>query len=169
MGRPKGSKNVFSTRITHICETCHIQFSTAAYRKDARFCSMKCLGVDKRGKVGFNKGRIFPDSVRKKMSDGRKSKCVGENNNLWKGGRRKRGYGYIAIYSPNHPFGDKDGNVMEHRLVMEKHLGRYLKKEEVVHHINEIRDDNRIENLMLFPNNIAHIAYHRKYIKNWKG
>lgn len=64
-------------------------------------------------------------------------------------GRRYDGCGYIVIYAPNHPFCHKNKMVKEHRLVMEKHLGRYLTKKEIVHHINSIKDDNRIENLML--------------------
>jgi hypothetical protein len=44
---------------------------------------------------------------------------------------------------------------------MERKLGRYLTKEEVVHHINGVRDDNRIENLWLFPNNKHHSSYER--------
>ena len=84
----------------------------------------------------------------------------GEKSSGWKGGRIKNSCGYIIIYKPNHPFATKKGYVPEHRLIMEKHLGRYLTPKEVVHHINEIRDDNRIENLEL-TNISKHIGHHK--------
>lgn len=42
-----------------------------------------------------------------------------------------------------------DGWMFEHRYIMEQHIKRKLKKNEIVHHINKIRDDNRIENLQI--------------------
>ena len=68
--------------------------------------------------------------------------------------RPSKGYrvtdrGYVYIRAPDHPCAGKDGYVAEHRLVMEAHLGRYLQASEVVHHINGVKNDNRIENLEL--------------------
>lgn len=60
--------------------------------------------------------------------------------------------GYILIKVDNHPYADSKGYVREHRFVMEKHLGRYLNPGEVVHHINHIKNDNRLENLFLCSN-----------------
>jgi hypothetical protein len=62
---------------------------------------------------------------------------------------RRISQGYVYLYTPNHPNKTKEGHVLEHRLVMEKKLGRYLKSKEIVHHLNGIRNDNRPENLIL--------------------
>lgn len=81
----------------------------------------------------------------------------------WKG-RRRISNGYVYIWNPNHPFSIKGGHIKRSRYVMEKYLGRYLKPREVVHHKNEIRDDDRIENLSLFASKARHTSFHH-YIK----
>lgn len=85
----------------------------------------------------------------------------GNKHYHWQGGKRITSQGYIEIKSPKHPFKNKQGYVPEHRLVVEKHLGRYLTKDEVIHHINESHSDNRIENLYLFSKRWQHCVYHR--------
>lgn len=81
-------------------------------------------------------------------------KCVdrcGENHPLWKGGRTKNDKGYMLVATPGHPKARPHCSyVLEHVLVMEAKLGRYLFDGETVHHKNGIRDDNRIENLELW-------------------
>jgi uncharacterized protein (DUF1330 family) len=84
----------------------------------------------------------------------------GKESTGWKTGR-KYGSGYIYVYVPSHP-GHKRRYVAEHRLVMEKHLGRYLKPGEEIHHINGIKDDNRLSNLMLFSSRSEHLSYDKK-------
>ena len=81
----------------------------------------------------------------------------GENSPRWKGGISKwKGRKYIQVWQPK-----EKCIIREHRLVMEKHLGRKLIHNEVVHHINNNTLDNRIENLVLFKNNSEHLGSHR--------
>lgn len=82
---------------------------------------------------------------RKKQSE----RFSGKNHPNWKGGKYIDKYGYIWIYNSDHPNRKQGNYVREHRLVMEKYLGRYLKSKEKVHHINGIKNDNRIGNLEL--------------------
>ena len=73
----------------------------------------------------------------------------GKNHWNWKGGIKINSQGYILVYCPKHPYRDKQNYVRKHRIVMEKSIGRYVLPIEIVHHINGIKNDNRLKNLSL--------------------
>ena len=61
-------------------------------------------------------------------------------------GRKGKNKGYVIVYCPDHPRAH-NGYVYEHILVMESKLGRFVDIRERVHHKNEVKTDNRSENL----------------------
>jgi hypothetical protein len=85
-------------------------------------------------------------------------KCVikprGKNHGAWKGGRW-RSRGYVRVYVGRRLYRG------EHVLLMEEKIGRHLKPDEHVHHINGIKDDNRLENLIVLKKS-QHMSLHRK-------
>jgi hypothetical protein len=93
----------------------------------------------------------------------------GNKHPRWKGGKIRHSRGYIVVLCRKHPFAGKYGYLLEHRLVMEKHLGRYLFPEEQVHHINGVKTDNRIENLVLVKNLSEHMLLFHKRLRNELG
>lgn len=122
-------------------------------------------------------GKTHSEQTKKKISKSKKGQTTwnkgiedesrqGEKHHNWSGGKHKDAYGYTYIHSPNHPHRTARNYVFEHRLVMEKHLGRYLTKNEVVHHINGIRDDNRLENLELCESHGEHLLHHKRLRDN---
>lgn len=99
------------------------------------------------GKPSHLKGKPMPKEWKESISKARKGQIFKPSE--YGGHRKRRRDGYVAVFCPDHPMKSKDGYVMEHILVMEDHIGRYVTRDEVVHHKNHIRDDNRIENLEL--------------------
>lgn len=121
-------------RVIRTCEVCGRDFSRPPSwktRQRARFCSKDCesLGKAKR-KAGH-------------MHNGRPA--VIDNS------------GYVRVHEPDHPAAYKNGQVFEHRLVMENFLGRRLATSEHVHHVNGNKTDNRLENLVIMDH-LEHLA-----------
>jgi len=135
-------------------------------------------GVYKRIIPPWNKGIPRSQKVKDAISRGNKGLLVGSKNPNWKGGIITDGKGYISIYSPNHPLCNRHGQVRRSHLVMEKMIGRYLKRGEEVHHkgvhfsINSFdnRQDDSPENLHLFSSCSSHSKFHNKQrIRNELG
>jgi len=145
------------------CEYCGKEFLKRNCEiKDRKhnFCSHICADTYNRSVNNYWYGKHFSEELSDKLSLIRKGTRKGSENSQWKGGVKKHGDGYIYLLKPGHPFSTKDGYIMEHRLIMEQSIERYLEPQEIIHHINEIRDDNRIENLMLFASIRKHLDYH---------
>lgn len=106
--------------LSGICVNCGDIFWTT--RRHASHCSKRCTNRNRKG----------------------------EKSHWWRGGIIRNNNGYVKIYAPDHPAVGTQRYICEHRLAMEKHLGRYLKSFENIHHKNGIKNDNRIENLELW-------------------
>lgn len=161
---------------TKTCLQCK-KTKTLRWRTKQKFCSPKCFQDWEKGKnnpywkggeVTFTCaecGKKFkaPQMRKRTAEQFCNQKCakikMGKNRKKekhpnWSGGKWKTKMGYIKILTPK-------GYIFEHRVVMEKFLGRLLYKQEMVHHINGVKDDNRIENLKLFKNYKEHSAFHQ--------
>lgn len=142
--------------VPRICQHCGGTFHVNPFRaanEPAKFCSRACRSASARGKderqcarcgVTF---RAWPNEGTRHCS----RSCAGKNRGARDGRINDRGY--IIVEAP-------DGrHIYEHRLVMERHLGRLLRSDEHVHHVNEDRADNRLENLRLLSK-ADHVRLH---------
>ena len=85
---------------------------------------------------------------------------TGPEHPAWKGGQRIDRDGYIRTYAPDHPWPRKSGYVPEHVRLMELQVGRRLRPDESVHHVNGNRQDNDLANLELTTRG-EHSRHHR--------
>ncbi len=115
-----------------------------------------------KGHKGYWLGKKRSLKVKKQIS----LMSSGDKSSRWKGGTTIH-QGYRMIKMPNHPHCRKSGYIMEHRLVMEKKIGRYLMPNEKVHHNDENKLNNNPFNLKLNDNNIDHLKmFHLKNKRN---
>lgn len=134
------------------CETCGAPFIPRRNQLAAgqgRFCSNGCAIPYMVSKT------VLPEARRKSVETWRKNGNTvpsGPLNPLFMGRRVRAGYIWVWL--------EGRGYIQEHRLVAEKTLGRAIAAHEVVHHRNEIRSDNRPENLQVMSRS-EHIEEHR--------
>ena len=146
-------ESVYGCSVLLKCDTCGKEFkrfkTTLKPKKtNNHFCCHECF--DK-----FNVGKNNPSFGKEGL--------IREKNPRWNNGRRTTN-GYIEILKPKHPY-NKRGYVYEHRLVMEKVIGRYLRPEEQIHHINGNKKDNSFKNLLLFASASEHTNHHHQLLK----
>mgnify|MGYP001589666611 FL=1 len=127
------------------CLTCRSEFKTKPSilkRGQGKYCSQKC--------------KRHSQETKNKIGEHWKK----EKNPRWNCGKTINSQGYLLVKAPSHPFAENRGYVREHRIVMEKHIGRFLDPSEDIHHINGIKIDNRIENLQIISRK-DHTSLHK--------
>ncbi len=149
------------------CKFCHNEYT--AYHKTQQFCTTACGQHYRRNHLRGHPPRKWEKVPRTFVCEwckgvfpakpGRKPRfhdreCLykylaSPNSPSWKGGRVATQGGYIAVMRKDHPKATRDGYVLEHRLVMEEKLGRLLRDDETVHHVDGIKSNNDPGNLQL--------------------
>jgi len=135
------------------CHKCEKEFRESKYQRYKHkkgknvFCSKQCFWLWISNKY-MGKNNPFYGKVRTEKEKDAIRKVT------FKTGKSKNKQGYIVLHSNS-----KRTATTEHRHLFEKHTGRKLNKNEVVHHKNEIKNDNRIENLMLMTKS-QHTKFH---------
>jgi len=157
-----------------ICPMCgEIFWRTPAWTKKAKVntCSKECVAAWRaQDKERLNLLRRIANTGRdgwtEQSMESYLEKMTGPNNPAWKGGvmyfkthGNYVGVKYVRCPNEYREMARKDGYVMEHRLVVAQHLGRCLKRTEVVHHKDHDPTNNNPDNLMLFASNSQHKRY----------
>ena len=144
-----------------VCPICgkafHLKpFAVKRFKK--HYCSKKCHNIAKKEYMAGEKNHQYG--------------LKGQKNASWQSDTRLSHYGYIMVRQPTHPFCDKEGFMLQHRLIAEKYLltpensvevnGKlYLNPEYQVHHKNFNRIDNDPSNLMVLTHQEHKLIHNR--------
>lgn len=138
------------------CQHCGTPLYRSAGQTDKRFCSRECLAASQRTSITKTCPRCgdsFTTQPSTNLSYCGRACYEAARTQKSSTGRMHNGRlairdhaGYIRIWQPDHPRASQ-GRILEHRWVVEQTLGRVLDTDEVVHHLNGVKDDNRLENL----------------------
>lgn len=123
---------------------------------------MQNNGHFKKGHKPWNKGKSVRLNPKTEFQKGKNHPYYGKKKKDlpgFKGYRTINSCGYVLIFKPDHVGAFPSGYVLEHRYKMSKKLKRKLKKNEVVHHIDGNRQNNKLENLLLMTKS-QHIKFH---------
>jgi hypothetical protein len=136
------------------CIDCHIEIDHRASR-----CN-KCKGkIQSKSRKGTKLSKKTKELIGKRSKEKFTKSYMQKIRNRFQG-NKKITNGYILIKDYNHPHRNWANDIMEHRLVVEKVLGRYLTKKECVHHIDMTRNNNSPSNLYLCKNKSENLKIH---------
>lgn len=130
------------------CEKCGREFKAWRSDRPSRFCSRECAP---HGRVAMKPSTEceYCGVLFRRYGGGHEARFCSRDCYLKSNPKQVTDQGYIRIWAPDEPGAYPSGQILEHRLVMQKTLGRKLEDYETVHHINANRADNRPENLQL--------------------
>lgn len=146
--------------MNYVCKICKKHFIPS--HKKQIFCSRKCWGISERGENNPRYGCKISEKQRQAMNEGiRKSDKIKNKSIEQRINSRKAKLTNGKSVAKTYP---KYCSRHQHRVLIEKSLGRTLERTEIVHHINCTTTDNRLENLFVFENLNQHMLHHRYFL-----